>query len=129
MTTTPSISCFLFCADVAKSLEFLVDAFGLTRGEVHNGPDGAARVARAHLGDYSVFLSSQHPGKLVPAAELNAMHAIVMAYVEDVDAVFRQATGAGATVSYPPEDMSYGQRECGLLDTDGNLWSFATLLD
>lgn len=127
-TRTPSISTFLFCADVAKSLDFLVDAFGLRRGDVHDGPDGKPGHAGAHLGEHTVYLSSQHPGKLVPASELPALHALVMVYVDDVDAVYRRATGAGATVSYAPADMPYGQRECGLIDADGNLWSFATLL-
>ncbi|MGH3620301.1 MAG: VOC family protein [Sciscionella sp.] len=124
---TPSISAFLFCADVGASLDFLVAAFGLERGAVHNGPDGRPRNAEAHLGGYTVFLSSPHEGELVPASTLPARHALVMAYVPDVDAVFEWASAAGATVSYEPADMPYGQRECGLHDLDGNLWSFATL--
>ena len=117
--TVPSLSPFLICADVEASLDFVVSAFGLRRGSLTGGHGSA------HLGDFTVHLAPTQEG-LVPALTLPGCHSLVMAYVEDVDAVFTRAREAGAEIVYEPTDMPYGQRECGLHDLDGNLWSFAT---
>ncbi|RZQ65230.1 VOC family protein [Amycolatopsis suaedae] len=117
--TVPSLNPFLICADVEASLDFVVSAFGLRRGEIDGGH------GTAYLGDFVVYLAPAQEG-LVPARTLPASHSLLLAYVEDVDAVFARARQAGAEVAYEPTDMPYGQRECGLRDLDGNLWSFAT---
>lgn len=123
---TPTIGPFLFCVDVQAAQDFLATAFGMDRGEVTVGPDGVAVHAAASLGDSTVYLSRPHPGKMEPANALPALHSLVMVYVDDVDAVFQRAKAAGATVEYEPQDMPYGQRECGLRDPDGHFWSIAT---
>jgi PhnB protein len=43
-------------------------------------------------------------------------------YVEDVDAVARQAIAAGATVKRPVQDMFYGDRSGTLEDPFGHVW-------
>ncbi|WP_216211550.1 VOC family protein [Amycolatopsis aidingensis] len=118
--TVPSINPLLFCADVRASQDFLVEAFGLEPGPAHDGH------AIAYLGTATVHLSTPHPGSMEPAGQVSVLHALVLSYVEDVDAVYRRARAAGAKVEYEVQDMPYGQRECGLRDLDGNLWSFAT---
>jgi len=42
------------------------------------------------------------------------------------DAVFAQATAAGATVVRPLSDEDYGSRNFVAVDPEGNLWSFGT---
>lgn len=127
--TTPSISPFLFCADVEKSLDFLVSAFGLEPGAANPEPDGTIGHATASLGSATVFLSRPHAGALEPPGSSAVLHSLVLAYVPDVDAVFERARAAGASVEYKPQDMPYGQRECGIRDLDRHLWCFATPLD
>lgn len=46
--------------------------------------------------------------------------------VDDVDAHHARSAAAGARITFPPADMPYGQREYGVTDTEGRLWSFAT---
>lgn len=119
----PSVSPFLFCRDVPATLDFLKRAFGFTPGPVKDGHGYAS------LGSTRIFFSPPHPDSaMVPADELDGVHALVMVYVDDVDAVFAQAGEAGAKIEYGPQDMPYGQREGGVRDLDGNLWCFATLL-
>ncbi|PRY00486.1 VOC family protein [Allonocardiopsis opalescens] len=127
-TATPSISPFLFCADVPASLDFAARAFGLAPDEPRPGPDGTVTHASARLGRHMVYFSAPHEDAMVPPKRLPALHALVMMYVADVDAVFEQARAAGATVEYPPTDMPYDRRECGVRDLDGHLWSIATPL-
>jgi uncharacterized glyoxalase superfamily protein PhnB len=48
--------------------------------------------------------------------------------VDDVDTHHEKALAAGATVVYPPREMSYGVREYAARDLEGGLWSFMTPL-
>jgi PhnB protein len=47
-------------------------------------------------------------------------------YVEDVDAVFSQAIGAGAKELLPVKDQFYGDRSGGVTDPYGHIWYIAT---
>jgi uncharacterized glyoxalase superfamily protein PhnB len=47
-------------------------------------------------------------------------------YVEDADAVYQRAVGAGATTLHPPVDQPYGDREASIRDAFGNEWYIAT---
>jgi PhnB protein len=50
----------------------------------------------------------------------------IMIYVEDVDAVFDQAVGAGAKVQRPVKDQFYGDRMGTLEDPFGHVWHVST---
>jgi PhnB protein len=47
-------------------------------------------------------------------------------YVEDVDAVFRQAVAAGAIEKRPVADQFYGDRQGGIEDPFGHMWWIST---
>ena len=47
-------------------------------------------------------------------------------YSEDVDAAFKRAVDAGATVQMPPMDMFWGDRYCKVQDPFGHTWGIAT---
>jgi uncharacterized glyoxalase superfamily protein PhnB len=51
---------------------------------------------------------------------------LLYVYCDDVDALFKRATTAGAAVEMSPQDMFWGDRTCTLIDPDGYLWCFAT---
>lgn len=108
-------------------MSFLERAFGFTRVSLTDGH------GHARLGDAYVFLSTAHPDSgMLPANQRPGLHALVMVYLDPanggVDALVERARAAEAKVEYGPEDMPYGQREAGVRDVDGNLWSFATAL-
>ena len=46
--------------------------------------------------------------------------------VDEPDALFERAKGAGAEVVMEPTDQDYGSRDFAVRDPEGNLWSFGT---
>ena len=50
-------------------------------------------------------------------------------YVEDVDAVFKQAISSGATELLPVQDQFYGDRSGGVTDPFGHVWYIATHIE
>jgi PhnB protein len=47
-------------------------------------------------------------------------------YCDDVDALFKRATAAGAKVERPVQDQFWGDRMGSLVDPEGHIWTFAT---
>lgn len=114
-TVTP----YLIVEDALAILDFLERAFGATVLDRYLAPDGSVTHAEFRIGDSLVMLggaSAQYP----PIA------AMLHLYVEDVDAVYRQALAAGATSLREPENMPYGDRSAGVKDPAGNQWWIAT---
>ena len=50
----------------------------------------------------------------------------VNVYVQDVDAIYQKALGAGGKSLREPQTMFYGDRSAGVQDKAGNQWWFAT---
>ena len=50
----------------------------------------------------------------------------IVVYVNDVDALVKQAEANGVKVLRPPADQFYGDRMATLEDPFGHSWSFAT---
>jgi uncharacterized glyoxalase superfamily protein PhnB len=61
-----------------------------------------------------------------PMGEFKPMPCMIYVYVEDTDAVYKQALKAGATSVMEPADQFYGDRNAGVKDMAGNLWWIAT---
>jgi PhnB protein len=61
--------------------------------------------------------------------KLGATSVSFVLYVDDVDAVFKRALGAGATESLPVEDKFYGDRMGTVIDPFGHHWSVATHIE
>jgi uncharacterized glyoxalase superfamily protein PhnB len=47
-------------------------------------------------------------------------------WVDDVDRLHEELRARGATVQLPPTDQTWGTRELGVRDPDGNVLVFAT---
>lgn len=128
MTTTKQrIVTILVYADIAKAHDFLVDTFGFDSGGVNRDADGEVSHAEVSIAGEAIWLHRVSPDHgLRGAGELGAATGMVNVFVEDVDAHHARSVEAGATVSFPPTDQPYGQREYGVIDTEGRSWSFAT---
>jgi len=50
----------------------------------------------------------------------------ILLYVDDVDALFKQAIAAGGTETRPVEDQFYGDRSGSLTDPFGHCWHLST---
>jgi uncharacterized glyoxalase superfamily protein PhnB len=47
-------------------------------------------------------------------------------WVTDVDLLYEEVSARGAVVQLPPTDQTWGARETGIRDPDGNVLVFAT---
>lgn len=117
-TVTP----YLVVADASAILSFIERAFGGTVLSRHLSPDGRVMHAEAQIGDSRVMLGEANE-------EWPEMPAMLHLYVEDVDAVYRQALEAGAASIREPQDMFYGDRSGGARDTAGNQWWITTHIE
>ena len=90
-------------------------------------PDGKIGHAELEIGDSLVMLSDPFPqASTRPPKELGGTSVSVFLYVEDVDAVVKQAVDAGATVTMEVADQFWGDRFGSVTDPFGHLWSIAT---
>lgn len=104
-----------------RLLAFVREAFGAREIDRTIMPDGTIIHAAVMLGDSIVEAGEAH-GQWEPVT--SALHY----FVNDVDAVYERALGAGATSMWPPEDKPYAERNAGVLDPFGNQWYIARLL-
>jgi PhnB protein len=132
MTRNPPAGCqrlipMLAYRDAPAAIEFLCKAFGFAERYRLAMDDG--RVGHAELGyqDNVVMLASVY-GELGFASpqDLAGVHAQILCYVDDVDAHYRRALAAGATLVGEPTDQPYGDRSYRALDPEGGRWIFAT---
>ena len=98
-----------------RLVRFLKDAFGAT------GEFRSEAPAQMRIGDSIVMVSG--PQAREPAA------AFLHLYVDDADAVYRQALAAGGASLEEPSDMPYGDRRAMVKDPCGNDWQIATYRD
>lgn len=125
---TARIIPFLYADDVAGHLAFLTKAFGFETKlhEVDPG-DPDHEHAETSIGGAFVMISHASPkfGSASPRT-LPARHSSNYVYVEDVDAHFRRAREAGATIEAEPADMPWSDRMYTARDPEGHQWFFAT---
>jgi PhnB protein len=86
--------------------------------------------AELQIGDSRVMLSDPFPqASTRPPKELGGTSGSVFMYVEDVDAVVKQAVEAGATVTMEVADQFWGDRFGTITDPFGHVWSIATHIE
>lgn len=122
-TVTP----YLVVRDAARAIDFYKRAFGATEVMRMPGPGGKVMHAEIQIGDSRIMLGDENPqmGAKSPQA-LNGSPVSLFLYVEDVDAVYKQAVAAGAKQTMPPQDMFWGDRYGKLDDPFGHQWGVAT---
>ena len=122
-----SITPYLMIRGAAKALAFYQSAFGAEEVMRFDGPDGRIAHAEIKIGDSPVMLADESPDQgFVGPQTLGGAGVSLMLYVNDVDATFAQAVGAGATVQRPVADQFYGDRVGTLVDPFGHVWSIGT---
>jgi PhnB protein len=114
--------------DADASAAFYEKAFGFEKRFTMPGPDGRTMHAEVAWRDAVVMLGPECPEHTCKAPATTGVKPPngLYVYCDDVDALFKRATAAGAKVESPPQDMFWGDRSCSLIDLDGYVWSFAT---
>jgi PhnB protein len=122
-TVTP----YLIVKDAARALEFYKHAFGATEVMRMADPKGRVGHAEIRIGDSPIMLADEFPeiGARSPQT-IGGSPVSILLYVEDVDALFRQALAAGGKEQRPIKDQFYGDRSGTLVDPFGHVWHIAT---
>jgi PhnB protein len=118
---------YLAVDDAAKAIEFYKKAFGANERVRMDTPDGKIGHAELEIGDSLIMLADPFPQATTRSPkELGGTSASVFMYVEDVDAVVKQAVDQGATVTMEVADQFWGDRFGSISDPFGHSWSIAT---
>src|SRR5215470_12102802 len=122
-TATP----YLIVRDPARAIDFYKSAFGAKEIVRLPGPDGKIAHAEVQIGDSRIMLGGESPqmGSRSPET-LKGTPVGIFLYLENVDAAFKRAVGAGAKAVQPPEDMFWGDRYGKVSDPFGHEWQLAT---
>jgi PhnB protein len=122
-----AVTPYLIVTDAASAIEFYKKALGAR--EMLRIPAPAGRIGHAELrfGDSVIMLADEFPdiGARGPQS-FGGSPVSIHLYVEDVDAVFRQALAAGAILVKPVKDQFYGDRMGSFTDPFGHSWHIAT---
>ena len=112
--------------DAPAALEFLTIAFGFEETMRMEGEKGTIAHAELEMGGQRLMLASAwRDAGMAPPIELAGIASQLMVQVDDVDAHFRRALEAGATVIDQPADQEYGERTYRATDPEGHRWIFA----
>jgi uncharacterized glyoxalase superfamily protein PhnB len=107
--------------DVRTAIAFYQQAFGATTG--WSTPPAADMVAQLKIdgAEFWVHPADDAIGNPSPAPA-GATSVRLMLIVDDPDAVFNQAVGAGAVIRSPMQDHDYGWRDGSVIDPSGHRW-------
>jgi PhnB protein len=112
-----SITPYLIVPRAAELIDFMKAAFGAEERFRIKRPGGDTIMhAEVKIGDSMIELAEAN-------AQFPPTPATIVLRVNDVDAVFNRAVGAGATVLQPVADQEYGARSATVLDSSGNRWN------
>lgn len=122
-----SIQPYLYLRDATSAIAFYKKAFN-AKVTVHMpGPDGRVMHAEMQFGDSIIMLADEAPERGVHGPQHYGGAPFCLAYyVEDCDAIYRQAIAAGAKSVREPADQFYGDRSAGVEDPFGFQWYLAT---
>jgi PhnB protein len=115
----------LVVRDAAKAIDFYKKAFGANEKVRMPGPDGKGVLhAELEIGDSIIMLGEEMPGMGPKAPKGGGASPVSFYYyVENVDAAWKRAVDAGATVLMPLTDMFWGDRTGQLEDPFGHRWA------
>ena len=122
----PTVTPYLFYPDAAEAIHWLARAFGFReRGRIVDDT-GTITHAEMSIGADGVVMFGSPGAQYTGPGESGVVHASLYVLVDDVDALFRRAVSARATVIEAPIARPWGDRECALTDHAGHHWYFWT---
>jgi PhnB protein len=121
------VQAYLILKNCAAAIEFYKKVFGSTERLRMPRPDGRVGHAELMFGDCCVMMADEHPeiGAYSPE-HYGGSPARMHLYVEDCDAVYKNALAAGAKSEREPKDQFYGDRTAGVMDPFGYQWYVST---
>jgi PhnB protein len=125
-----SVTPYLIVKEAARAIDFYKKAFGAVELMRMPQPDGKIAHAEIKIGNSPIMLADEPPESSALGARspqtLGHSSVIIALYVDDVDAMAREAVATGAKLLIPVKDQFYGDRSGRLLDPFGHVWIIAT---
>jgi len=122
-----SVQPYLHVPGAAQAIDFYKKAFGATERFRMDQPDGRVGHAELQFGDSVLMLSDEFPERgYYGPHHYGGTSFSLQFYVEDCDAIYRQALAAGGKSLREPADQFYGDRSAGVEDPFGFQWWLAT---
>ena len=109
----------------AQTIDWYKKALGAEELSRSAGPDGKIMHAELKIGDSRFMVNDVMAGNKGPQA-YGGSPASLWLYVENSDALFNRAVGAGAKVQMPLADQFWGDRGGAVADPEGYTWWIAT---
>jgi PhnB protein len=122
-----SLTPYLTVKGASQAIDFYKRAFGAKERFRMPSPDGKS-IGHAELviGDSILMLADEVCEFSKSPQTLNGTAVGLMIYLDDVDAVFKRAVDAGATVKRPVDNQFYGDRSGTVMDPFGHIWTLST---
>jgi PhnB protein len=120
-TITPSLT----MDNAAQAIEWYKKALGAQEVNRHVGPDGKIMHALLTIGTSPFMMNDAMMGNKGPQGYGGSPVALWL-YVDDCDALFNRAVGAGGKVQVPIADQFWGDRGGAVIDPAGFTWWIAT---
>jgi PhnB protein len=124
-----SITPYIVCNEAAKAIDWYRAVFDAEVLARNDGPGGMVMHAEIRIGDSIVQLSDPMPDYGLAAPDPDAVSASLVLYVPDVDAVFKRAVDAGATVREEVSTFVTGDRFASIVDPHGRRWAIMTRVE
>jgi PhnB protein len=122
-TATP----YLTIKGAASAIDFYKRAFRAKVLMCLSEPSGKVGHAEIKIGDSRIMLADEYPefGSRGPQS-FGGSPVSILLYVDDCDAIFKEALSKGAKIVKPMSDQLYGDRAGTLEDPFGHVWTIAT---
>jgi PhnB protein len=120
-TITPQLT----LDNAARTIDWYKQALGAEEVSRSVGPDGKVMHAELKIGNSRFMMNDVMMGGKGPKA-FGGSPAALWLYVNDSDALFNRAVGAGAVVQMPLADQFWGDRGGAVADPEGYTWWIAT---
>jgi PhnB protein len=121
-TVTPQLT----LDNAAQAIDWYKKGLGAEELSRSTGPDGKIMHAEIKIGNSRIMLNDPVMGGKGPKAFGGGSPASLWLYVDDCDALFNKAVGAGATATMPVDNQFWGDRMGVLVDPHGYQWAIAT---
>lgn len=122
-THLQSVVPILFVRDVTKSAEYFQTKLGFEIDFLHGSPPFYGAVSRDEVCLHFRFVAQPNFAQLA-ASETSLILATIE--VSDVQALFEEFTGRGATITQEPTRKDWGGTDFHVCDPDGNVVSFVS---
>jgi uncharacterized glyoxalase superfamily protein PhnB len=122
-----TITAYLSVRNAAAALTFYTEAFDAVEQTRLVGDDGRVGHSEIIIGSSKLMLADEYPEADIVGPETRGGPTCSFTIeVPDVDASFRRAVGAGATIERPVAEQFHGNRMGTLRDPFGHRWTLST---